>query len=86
MVWNLPVEYAAVRRVELQIRRGEALLKREERAFPSGIVSELRSEVPLLGGPHRAIATAWTADGQRRTFSVDFDPGEETTTVVAPRR
>lgn len=86
VVWNLPVEYAAVRRVELQIWRGEALLKREERTFPGGIGSELRSEVSLLGGPHRAIATAWTADGGSRTFSVDFDPGEEATAVVSPKR
>ena len=86
VVWNLPVEYSAVRRLELQIWQGEELLKREERVYPGGITSELRSEVLLKGGPHRAIVTAWSADGASRTFAVDFDPGEEGTTVLAPKR
>lgn len=86
VVWNLPLEYSAVRKVELQLWRGEALLKREERAYPGGVSSELRTELPLVGGPHRAIATAWTADGGSQTFAVDFDPGDEGITVLAPKR
>ncbi len=85
LVWNLPAEYGAVRRVELQVWRGEALLKREELAFPAGVTAELRTTVPLTRGQHRAVATAWTADGGSRSWTEAFDPEDRETVVIAPR-
>lgn len=85
VVWNLPAEYGALRRVELQVWKGDALLKREELAFPAGVTAELRSTVPLTRGAHRAVATVWTADGGSKTWTEGFDPEDRDTVVVAPR-
>lgn len=85
VTWRLAVPYADVRRVELQVWRDEALLRREERSFPNGVSEELRQAVVLRGGPHRAIALVWLKDaGEPRVFRRDFDPGASEALVLEP--
>lgn len=83
VLWRFPVSYGEVRRLELQIWDGEALIKREEHAYAAGLVGEPSVKVPLASGPHRAIATV-TLSGEAapRGFQADFDPGSEETVVV----
>lgn len=85
VTWRLAVPYADVRRVELQVWRDEALLRREERSFPHGVSQELTQAMVLRGGPHRAIALVWLGDaGEPRVFRRDFDPGASEALVIEP--
>ncbi len=83
VTWRLPVSYAEVRGVELQLWRGEELLKREERRFEAGVVGELTMSVPLAAGAHRAIATArLQGRAEPLGFQREFDPGSEEALVI----
>lgn len=85
VTWRLNVPYADVRRVELQIWRDEQLLRREERMFPNGVSEELRQEVVLRKGPHRALAQVWLRDAaEPRVFSRNFDPDTNESLVLEP--
>jgi hypothetical protein len=83
VIFRLPVSYGEVRRLELQIWEGDALLKREEFTYAAGIVGEPSVKVPLGSGPHRAIATL-SLHAQPGTvgFQKDFDPQGNETVVV----
>ena len=72
VTWQLPVEYGAVRHVDLQIWHGDELVKREERGFVSGINEELRGKVPLASGQYRAVSTVVFADGGSRSWVQEF--------------
>jgi hypothetical protein len=86
VTWRLEVPYADVRRLVLELRSGEALLRREERQTPAGLSAELVQEVALRRGPHRAIARIWLKDASEpRVFQGDFDPGDADALVVEPR-
>lgn len=85
VVFRLPVPYAEVRHVELQIWEGEALLGRTELAAPQGLTSEPSLKVPLAPGPHRAVATV-TVDGAPRAFQQAFDPGRADTVLIELKR
>lgn len=85
VVCRLPVSYAQVRKVELQVWQGETLLGRTELSSPDGLTVEPELKVALEPGPHRAVATAWLADGQR-SFQRDFDPGQERTVLVEMKK
>lgn len=72
---RFPVAYGEVRRFELQVWDGEALLKRLIEEAPAGLHHEPSVRLPLARGPHRAIAMVWlTKEAQARTFQLDFDP------------
>lgn len=78
VTWRVALPYGDIRKVELQIWRDDVLLRREERSFPTGIASELRQDVVMRTGPHRALAKVWMKDAvDPRVFERRFDPGAE---------
>ena len=50
--WRVPVAYGDIRGVHLQLWQGEALLKREERVFSTGVNAALENSVALTRGAH----------------------------------
>lgn len=85
VTWRLPVAYADVRRVELQVWRGEAVLRRLTQEFPTGISAELTQAVVMRQGEHRAIALVWNRGVETPVvFAQDFDPGGAEAVVLAP--
>lgn len=80
--WRLPVAYADLRHVELQLWRGEVLLKREERVFSEGLSSSLENTVPLTRGLHRAVSVVQLRDGTVKTLTTTLDPQNHSTVVV----
>ncbi|MDX2009038.1 MAG: hypothetical protein SFW67_02550 [Myxococcaceae bacterium] len=85
VTWRLQIPYGEVRRVSLEIWDEAQLLRREERATPSGLSAELRQEVVLRRGTHRALARIWLQDAvEPRVFGATFDPGEADALVLEP--
>lgn len=85
VTWRINVPYGDVRRVELQVWRDETLLRREERSFPSGVSEELKQQIVLRSGPHRAIAMVWLKEAaDPRVFQKAFDPGGAESLVIEP--
>lgn len=83
VTFRLPVEAGNVRRFELQVWDETALLVRREEEAAGGLDREPALSVPLVRGPHRAIATVWLASGvQSRTFQLDFDPASDDEVVL----
>lgn len=83
ITWRLPVSYGEVRRLELQVWRGDALLGRQDVSTPGGLSTEPTLKLPLERGMHRALASAWLSDaGTPVTFQQDFDPGADTAVVL----
>jgi hypothetical protein len=82
VTWQFPVEYAQVRQVDLQIWRGDELVKREERAFEKGITEELRSRVPLSSGQYQALSIVTFADGGTASWTRGFTAADSV--VVKP--
>jgi len=83
LVWRLPVSYAQVRHLELQVWDEQTLLASQDRATPSGLTAEPELKVSLEKGAHRAIARV-TLEGQPepKMFQKDFDPGGDETMVL----
>jgi len=84
LVWQLPVSYAEVRAVDLQVWDGETLLKRERRRFEHGVSEELRTTVPLVRGTKRFLAAVELVDGGTPGWTVERDPADERTLVMRP--
>ncbi len=83
LIWRFPVSYSEVRKIELQIWDGDALIKREEHSYASGLVGEPTFKLPLASGVHRAIGTVWLAGADAsRGFQLEFDPGTDETVVI----
>ena len=80
--WRVPVPYSELRSVELQLWRGEALLKREERRFEAGVTSALENSVSLTRGEHRAVAIVGIEGGASKTFSAIIDPANDPIVVI----
>lgn len=86
VTWRLQVPAGDVRRVILELRSGDALLRREERQTPTGLTAELSQEVPLRRGPHQAIALIWLKGGSEpRVLKREFDPGDADAVVIEPK-
>lgn len=86
VVFRLPVPYADVRSVELQIWSDDGLLRRERRETPTGLMDDPRLQVALKRGAHRAIATTQAVGADGGAWQVDFDPGWDEIVTVAPAR
>jgi hypothetical protein len=83
LTWRLPVAYADVRRLELQVWKGDTLVQRLELSTPTGLTTEPQTKLPLTRGPHRALASAWLKDGDLPlSFQKAFDPGTEGVVVL----
>lgn len=81
--WRLPVSYAEVRQIELQLWRGESLLKREEIVFDeAGISKSLETSLPLSRGEHHAVARVRLKSGQTALFRAAFDPANDSTVLI----
>lgn len=75
VTFRLAVPYADVRKLELEVWREDVLLRRVEQVFPSGISSELTSDVVMRKGVHRGIAKVWLKGVvEPRVFVKPFDP------------
>lgn len=85
VTWRLAVPYADVRKVELQVWRDEALLRREERLFTRGVSEELHQQVVMRRGPHKAVAVVWLSGApEPRTLRRQFDPEDHESLVIEP--
>lgn len=83
LIWRLPVSYGDVRRLELQVWEGDALVKREEQTYAAGLTFEPTFKVPLASGTHRAIATVGLAsEPAARGFQLEFNPGSDESIVL----
>jgi hypothetical protein len=83
LTWRLPVPYAEVRRLELQVWDGEVLVQRQELSTPAGLTAEPETKLPMTRGAHRAVASAWLRGGNPPvSFQKDFDPGAEASVVL----
>ncbi len=81
--WQVPASYADVRELELQLWRGEALLKREELIFgEAGISMSLETSLPLARGRHHALARVRLKNGQTQLYRAEFDPANEATVLI----
>lgn len=83
LTWRFPVSYSEVRRLDLQVWEGEALLKRQELVLPNGLSHEPSFRLPMARGTHRAIGQAWLSDGGQPAFQQDFDPEQQDDVVVS---
>lgn len=85
ITWKIPGEFASVRRLELQLYRGETLLKREELATPTGLTLEPTQKVVLGRGRYRAQLLLWREGAASPgSSSAEFEIGDEDVVVVAP--
>lgn len=83
LTWRLPVPYAEVRRLELQVWDGDTLVQRQELATPAGLTAEPETKLPMTRGAHRAVASVWLGDAKAPvSFQKDFDPGAEASVVL----
>ncbi|MCU0700530.1 MAG: hypothetical protein MUC96_28810 [Myxococcaceae bacterium] len=83
VTWRLEIPYGEVRKVSLEIWNEGQLVRREERSTPTGLSSELRQEVVLRRGQHRARARVWLGGAaEPREFGTVFDPGEASALVL----
>lgn len=82
ITWRLPLQYADVRRLEVQIWDQDSLLGRQEFTSPAGLTSEPELKLPLKRGQHRAVASVWLADAGTASFQQGFDPGSDTSLVI----
>lgn len=83
LTWRLPVPYADVRQLELQVWSGDALLGSSLRSTPGGLVVEPELKLALKRGEHRAVASVWLGDaGTPLNFQKQFDPGAEAALVI----
>jgi hypothetical protein len=57
---------AAVRRVEVEVRRGTAVIRQAEFRFPSGAPSQIRHDVKLPDGDYGVAVRVWGATGEPR--------------------
>lgn len=86
LVWRFPVSYGEVRKVELQVWEGQELVKQAESIWGGGLVGEPTLAVPLVKGPHRAVATVTNLRGETVGFQRDFDPGGDETVVIEMKK
>lgn len=56
----------AVRRVEVEVRRGTAVIRQAEFRFPSGAPSQIRHDVKLPDGDYGVAVRVWDATGAPR--------------------
>jgi hypothetical protein len=82
LTWRLPVPHSQVQELELQVWDDQALLQRQ--IFPtSGLAAEPTTKLPLVRGPHRAIALVKLAgESTARSFQREFDPLGETDVLL----
>ncbi len=85
VTWRLAVPYADIRKVELQVWRDDALLRREERQYAAGVSEELRQSIVMRRGEHQAIALVWLGSAsQPKVFRKQFDPAAADALVLEP--
>jgi len=84
VTWRFPVRHGEIRRLELQLWAQGTLVKREQLETPAGLLAEPVSRLALERGPHRALATLWSAGGgEPLVLTQDFDPGTDPDIVLS---
>jgi hypothetical protein len=83
--WKIPGDFASIRKVELQLYRGDTLLKREELSTPTGLTLEPTQKIVLERGKYRAQLLVWR-DGATSPASASavFEVADDDVLVVAP--
>ena len=56
----------AVRTVEVEVRRGTAVIRQAEFRFPTGAPAQIRHDVKLPDGDYRVAVRVWSATGAPR--------------------
>lgn len=59
LLWQVPGDFASVRRLELQLYQGASLLKREELAAPGGLTFAPTTRVVLARGTYQGRILVW---------------------------
>lgn len=86
VTWRFQVPYGDVRRVDLQVWRETALLRRVTLEFPRGADRELSHEAVMRAGQHRGVASLWLAGSpEPQTYALDFEVGSDDVVVLAPQ-
>ena len=84
LTWKLWGDFATIRRVELQLYQGDALLKREQLELPGGLTFEPTSKLTLRQGDYRGLLMLWRADAgspEVREEKIAIDEGSGAFTV-----
>ncbi len=85
LVWKVPGEAASIRRLELQLYRGDTLLKREELSMPGGLTMEPTQKVVLGRGKYRARVLTWREGvAEPSAATAELEVTDVETVVVAP--
>lgn len=83
--WKVPGDYATIRRLELQLYRGETLLKREELRTPSGLTAQPAQKVVLRRGRYTARLLVWREGAiEPQPYSVQLEIGDADAVLVDP--
>jgi hypothetical protein len=72
----------AVRKVEVEVRRGTAVIRQAEFRFPSGAPSQIRHDVKLPDGQYRVAVRVWNDTGAPRLTLRPVTVAESGTIVV----
>jgi hypothetical protein len=85
LVWKIPGEFASIRRVELQLYRGEVLLQREDLKTPHGLGEEPTQKVLLRAGKYRARWLMWREGSPEPVVrAAEVEVGDAEALVVQP--
>jgi hypothetical protein len=74
---------ATVRRVDVDVRSGDAALRRAELRFPEGAPDRIRHEVRLRDGSYRLDVRVVRADGSARAQVLPLEVAESGPVVLA---
>ncbi len=74
---------ATVRRVDVDVRSGDAALRRAELRFPEGAPDHIRHEVRLRDGSYRLEVRVLRADGSTRAQVLPLEVAESGPVVLA---
>jgi hypothetical protein len=75
----------SVRRVEVEIRKGEAPARRSEFRFPAGAPPELRHDVKLADGDYQVVVRVWRLAGSPQSRILPVTVAESGPIVLAIR-
>lgn len=83
LFWKVPGDYASIRRLELQLYRGETLLKREELKTPAGLSEQPSQKVVLRRGRYTARMLVWREGAvEPQAHSTQLEVGDAETVTV----
>jgi hypothetical protein len=73
----------AARRVEVEVRRGTAVIRQAEFRFPAGAPAQIRHDVKLPDGQYRVAVRVWNDTGAPRLILRPVTVAEDGSIVLA---